>query len=87
MSNRTLTPEVIAKEALYQLRNNCVMGRLVHRDYRKEFVKKGDTVTIRKPVKFEVVDGATRQNQDVEEGATTITIDKRKHVSWQFSDH
>ena len=68
-----------------QLRNNLVMGNLVHRDYRKEFVKVGDSISIRKPVKFLAVDGATRSNQDVEEGATSITIDKRKHVSWNFS--
>ena len=85
MVQRILTPSVIAKEALFQLENNLVMGNLVHRDYRKEFVKVGETVSIRKPVRFSVTDGATRTNQDVEEGSTNITIDKRKHVSWNFS--
>ena len=85
MVQRILTPSVIAKEALFQLENNLVMGNLVHRDYRKEFVKVGEQVSIRKPVRFVVTDGATRTNQDVEEGSTNITIDKRKHVSWNFS--
>ncbi len=85
MVQRILTPSVIAKEALFQLENNLVMGNLVHRDYRKEFVKVGEQVSIRKPVRFTVTDGATRTNQDVEEGSTNITIDKRKHVSWNFS--
>jgi hypothetical protein len=85
MVQRILTPSIIAKEALFQLENNLVMGNLVHRDYRKEFVKVGETVSIRKPVKFVVTDGATRTNQDVEEASTNITIDKRKHVSWNFS--
>ena len=85
MTQRILTPSVIAKEALFQLENNLVMGNLVHRDYRKEFVKVGETVSIRKPVRFTVTDGATRSNQDVEEGSINITIDKRKHVSWNFS--
>ncbi|KKL15172.1 hypothetical protein LCGC14_2508260 [marine sediment metagenome] len=85
MVQRILTPSVIAKEAMFQLENNLVMGNLVHRDYRKEFVKVGETVSIRKPVKFTVTDGATRTNQDVEEGSTSITIDKRKHVSFNFS--
>ncbi len=85
MTQQILTPSIIAKEALFQLENNLVMAQTVHRDYRREFVKVGETVSIRKPVKFTVTDGATRQNQDVEEGSTSITIDKRKHVSWNFS--
>ena len=85
MANELITPSIIAKEALMQLENNLVLGDFVHREYKKEFVKIGDTVTIRKPVKFYTADGATRVNQDVEEGNTSITIDQRKHVSWKFS--
>lgn len=82
MANSILTPSIIAKEALMQLENNLVMGSQVHREYKKEFVKIGDTVSIRRPVKFYTADGATRVNQDVEEGNTSITINQRKHVSW-----
>jgi hypothetical protein len=80
-----LTPTKIAKEALFQLENNCVLGANVHRQYKKEFVKIGDSVTIRRPVKFLASDGATRVTQDVTELSTSITINKRKHVSWKFS--
>lgn len=85
MADTLITPSIIAQEALFQLENNCVMGDKVHREYKNEFVKIGATVTIRKPVKFVVTDGATRSNQDVIEETTSITIDKRKHVSWDFS--
>ena len=85
MTQQILTPSIIAKEALMQLENNLVMGNLVHRDYKNEFVKVGESISIRKPVKFLVTDGATRNNQDVEEGSTNITISNRKHVSWNFS--
>jgi hypothetical protein len=85
VSNSTLTPSVIANEALFQLENNLVAANNVHREYKKEFVKVGDTVTIRKPVKFTASDGATRVQQDVVEGSTTVVINKRKHVSWAFS--
>lgn len=84
MSNSILTPSIIAKEALMQLKNNLVMGRKVHRDYSKEFVKVGDTISIRRPVKFAVTNGATLVKQDVVEGKTTVTMDKRKHVAWGF---
>ena len=85
MGNTLITPSVIAKEALLQLENNVCMANLVHRDYKKEFVKVGSTVSIRKPVKFVASDGATRVNQDVSESTTSIVIDKQKHVSWEFS--
>ena len=85
MSNTLITPQIIAKEALFHLENNVIMGAKVHRQYKKEFVKIGDSVTIRKPVKFTVTDGATRSNQDVIEETTSIVINQRKHVSWSFS--
>jgi hypothetical protein len=85
MANGLITPQVIAKEALMQLENNMVMGNNVHREYKKEFVKVGDTVNVRMPVDFTVTDGATRSNQDVVEKNSNVVVDKRKHVSWKFS--
>ncbi len=85
MPNALITPNIIAKEALMQLKNNLRFASLAHREYKNEFVKVGDTVNIRKPVKFYTADGATRVNQDVEEANSPVKIDKRKHVSWKFS--
>lgn len=85
MANAIITPSIIAKEAIMQLENNMVMGNNVHREYKKEFVKVGDTVNVRMPVDFTVTDGATRSNQDVVEKNSNIVIDQRKHVSWKFS--
>lgn len=85
MANNLITPDIIAKEALMQLENNLVMGQSVHREYKKEFKKVGSSVDIRRPVKFYTADGATRVNQDVEERNTSVSLDKRKHVSWKFS--
>lgn len=85
MPNTIINPSIIAREALFHLENNVIMGQKVHRQYKKEFVKIGNTVTIRKPVKFIATDGATRSNQDVIEETTSIVINNRKHVSWSFS--
>lgn len=85
MSNSLLTPTIIAKEGLMQLRNSMVMSGLVHREYREEFKKVGDTIQIRRPVKFVAKDGATRQGQDVTEGYISMQINNRKHVSWAFT--
>ncbi|GMR16369.1 MAG: hypothetical protein BMS9Abin31_0701 [Gammaproteobacteria bacterium] len=84
-SNTFLTSSVIADEGLMQLENNMVLGNNVHRKYKKEFVKVGATVSIRKPVKFTVTDGATRSNQDITQSNTSIVINKRKHVSYAYS--
>ena len=49
MPNTILTPKIIAQEALMVLESQLTMAGLVHRDYSKEFVRVGDTITIRKP--------------------------------------
>ena len=86
MSNTLVTPDLIAKEALMQLENNLVFANACHREYVKEFTGgQGSTVSIRRPVKFVTSDGATRENQNVEEKTTNIAVDQRKHVSWNFS--
>ena len=87
MANSLLTPSMIAKESLVHLKNNLVFGRNVHRDYKKEFAKVGDTVSIRRPVKFTATTGATRSNQDITEGNTSITVGTQKHVSWCLNKH
>lgn len=84
-SNTIITPTIIAKEGLFQLENNLVMANNVHTEYKKEFVKIGDSVNIRRPVKFTSTDGATLAKQDVKESYTSITIDTRKHVGWGFN--
>lgn len=85
--NQTLSPTIIAKEALRLLRNNLVMGSLVYRDYEAEFPgtpKKGGTVTIRKPVKFTVTKARTRTSSVITENSITLTVSTQAHVSWGF---
>ena len=84
--NDLLTPTVIAKEALMQLTNHLAMSRHVYTAYKNEFVKVGNSITIRKPNKFRATDGAgTRDNTNIEETSTTISMATQSHVSWAFS--
>jgi hypothetical protein len=91
MANSTLTADIIAKEAVMILDNELVMAKKVHRGYEDEFAKKvngydvGETISIRKPTDFTVRDGATMATQDVVEGKTSITVDKRKGVDFKFT--
>ena len=85
MANDLLTPTVIAKEALAVLRNNLVMGTKVHRAYEGEFTKIGNTLTIRKPVKFQVTKARTRTSSSVVEQSITLQVTTQAHVSWAFT--
>jgi hypothetical protein len=84
MPNEILTPSVIAKEALVLLENKLGMAKRVHRNYQNEFSKVGDTVTIRKPVRFTTRSGATYSAQDVQEGSTTVTMTDQIGVDFEF---
>ncbi len=87
--NTFLTPSIIAKEAMMQLRANTVMAGLVHRDYSKEFVAGvGDTVTIRKPATFEAKEFDRSKGieiQDATEGSDSIKLDKLLDVSFEVT--
>ncbi|HXG80368.1 MAG TPA: P22 phage major capsid protein family protein [Sphingomicrobium sp.] len=91
MANSLLTPDIIAKEALMQLENNLVAARLVHRAYEDEFTqlsngnKVGSTITIRKPVRYQVRSGAVAAAQDTTEGQTSIVIDRQRGIDLQFT--
>lgn len=85
--NTTLSPTIIAREALRLLRNNLVMGGLVYRDYEAEFPgnpKKGGNVTIRKPVKFTVTKARTRSSSVITEHSITMAVSTQAHVTWAF---
>jgi hypothetical protein len=91
MANTTLTADIIAAEAITILDNELVMAKKVFRGYENEFDKKingykvGETISIRKPTDFTVRDGAVMATQDVVEGKTTITVDKRKGIDFKFT--
>lgn len=87
MANTLLTPSVIAKEALMVLENNLVMADLVHTDYSNEFVKVGDTITVRKPATLQAKNfgaglySGKISTQDVTEGSVTVKLDRFRDVS------
>ena len=87
MSNTILTPTVIAAEALLSLENAMGMAATVHTEYKKEFKKIGDTVTVRKPATFTAIefDGdLTGEYQNITEGSETITLDTIIDVSFEL---
>ena len=84
-NNSLLTPTIIAKESLMQLVNSMAMSRHVHTAYKNEFVKVGQTITVRKPNKFRATKAQARSNSNISEPSTSITMSTQAHVSWAFS--
>lgn len=91
MSNTTLTADIIAKEAVMILENDCVMGSLVHRGFEDEFAKSvngytvGEVVSIRRPNDFTVRTGSVAATQDVVEGKVSLTVDTQIGVDFKFT--
>lgn len=83
--NTLLTPSLITNETLVLLENNLVMAGKVNRQFENQFVKIGDTITVRKPNRFTVSDGPGLVIQNITEPSTSITISNQKHVGFLFS--
>ena len=82
MANTFLTPQVIAMEALAILRNQLVFADLFHTDYSSEFVKVGDTITVRKPAELIANDfDGSISTQDLSEVGVPVALDRFKDVS------
>jgi len=82
MPNTLLTPQIIANEALLVLTSNLTMANLVHRDYSDEFVKVGDTITVRKPATFVAKNfTGTTSTQDITEGSVTVKMDRFRDIT------
>lgn len=87
MSNDTLlTPSVITKDSLVLLANNLVMADKVNRSFEDQLgAKIGTTLTIRKPNRFTVTNGAGLALQDITEPSTNITISNQSQIAFSFN--
>lgn len=87
MANILLTPSIIANEALMVLENNMVFGAMVYKDFSSEFVKKGDTITVRKPATFKVNEftGSGINVQDAKESGIAVKMDKHLDLSFAIT--
>lgn len=86
MANVFITPADVTREALPRLANNLVMAGLVERTFEKSLTGKkiGDTISVRKPVKFQTVQGPALQVQDIGETSVNLTITNQAHVDMEW---
>lgn len=83
MSNTWVNPSLIAREALMQLKNNCVLANLVYRDISSQYGNSGDTINVIKPPTYtaNVWNGSTVTVQGVSETSVPVKLDKTLDVS------
>lgn len=88
MANSFITPGHIAPEALRHLENELVLGNLVHTDYSKEYVAKGETISIRRPTQFRAIDNElniTGVRQGIEQATIPLTLDQTATIPVELS--
>lgn len=89
MSNSLLNISMITKESLRILKNELGFAKGVNRQYDNQFAKSGakigSVINIRKPVRYEVTDGASLNLQNQSDQSEALTLDSQKHVGFQFS--
>jgi hypothetical protein len=88
MANDFITPGHIAPEALRHLENELVLGNLVHTDYSKEFNKKGDTISIRRPTQFLGQENnldVTSYREDIEQATIPLKLDQTLSIPVELS--
>lgn len=90
MANTLLTDSIITKEALRCLVEELEFATTIDVQHSKEFgktgAKIGNSMQIRKPVKYAVRTGGTYSAGDSTETYSTLTLDKQRGVDMTFSD-
>ena len=89
MANQLLTNQEITFESLDILTNRICVIANTHRDYEKEFGKKGnkigDTIYVRKPPRAIGRDGQAYQPEGMVDTEVPITINQQSGVDFEFS--
>lgn len=85
MTQNFITPSIIAKEALAHLENGLVIGQFVSTDYSQEFANVGDTISVRRPVRFLGQSNnldVSSYNEDIEEGKFPLQLTQTETIKF-----
>lgn len=82
MANNFKNTQLVTRLLLKEFQNSLQMGAKVDRQLDDKFRKVGATIDVRRPIMFTATDGAViSSNEDVEERAASVTLDKRKKLT------
>lgn len=89
-ANELLTDDVIAKEALMIVENELSITKKIGRRYEKRFAQEGnkigDTLNIRKPVRWEGREGEEMQPEGARETSIALKVDRLIGQDLEFSN-
>jgi hypothetical protein len=89
VANTLLTMQMITNDALANFENELGFVRYINRQYDDSFAKTGakigDTLNIRKPVRFNTTTGQAISIQDVTETSVPLTLTTQANVAFTFS--
>lgn len=89
MPNSLLTIDKITNEALMVLENTLTFTKQVNREYDDQFAnsgaKIGDTLSIRRPVRYVPTRGAALQVQDTAESSVPLALNQQYQQAMAFS--
>ena len=86
MANALKNTTLVTKYGVLDFFNALQMAACCDRQHDKEFRKVGNTMKVRRPVRFEATSGATIASAtDIEEGTIDVTLDQRKKVAFTIS--
>lgn len=90
MGNSLLTDSIIVQESLMELKNQLGLTKSVNKQYDSQFArsgaKRGDTINIRLPERYETTSGAALTIQDTEDQSVALQLDQHHHVGMGFSN-
>lgn len=88
MSNTITVTDLAAKTAVAAFHAKGMLPNTVFRGYEAEYkdggYETGESIRVRKPARFSVVDGATAEAEDIVEDSVTITV-AQKNVSTRWT--
>lgn len=89
MPSDILTPEILLRESLQILHQKMIFGKMIHRNYEKEFkgsgAKIGEEIRIRRPPTYHIRRGRIAQPQGTKETFETLKIDRQVGVDMTFT--
>ena len=87
VENRLAVPSIIAREALYRLKDHLVLPRVANKTYNDYFEGKvGKEITIKRPFKAKVQDGRKLKKSEMIDKTLTVQINQRKHFALEVVD-
>lgn len=87
MANNIVTPQILAMETLAHLENELNICSKISTDFSKEFASVGDTIDVRRPVRFQGQSDnldITNYKEDINEGKVPLSLNRTETIAFDI---